>query len=137
VVIPPFVVGHACVEQTFATLYAHELRWSCTIRAADRLGHAGSVLMHPFPLALLTALLSGGASAAWGLTVAALAARALLVLRTSRATGAGMRGAVWLPLVDVVQFAVFVSSFFSSHVVWRGKRFRVDRQGRLSPAGEA
>ena len=23
-------------------LYAHELRWSCTIRAADRLGHAGS-----------------------------------------------------------------------------------------------
>ncbi|KVG65268.1 bacteriohopanetetrol glucosamine biosynthesis glycosyltransferase HpnI [Burkholderia pseudomultivorans] len=137
VVIPPFVVGHACVEQTFATLYAHELRWSCTIRAADRLGHAGSVLMHPFPLALLTALLSGGTSAAWGLTVAALAARALLVLRTSRATGAGMRGAVWLPLVDVVQFAVFVSSFFSSHVVWRGKRFRVDRQGRLSPAGEA
>ncbi|KEH15288.1 hopanoid biosynthesis associated glycosyl transferase HpnI, partial [Medicago truncatula] len=47
VVIPSFVVGHACVEETFSRLYAHELRWSCTIRAADRLGHAGSVLMHP------------------------------------------------------------------------------------------
>ena len=45
-----------CVEETFAKLYAHELRWSCTIRAADRLGHAGSVLMHPVPLALLALL---------------------------------------------------------------------------------
>ena len=88
VVIPPFVVGHACVEETFAKLYAHELRWSCTIRAADRLGHAGSVLMHPVPLALLALLFSGGTAVACGLTVAALAARALLMLNTSRATGA-------------------------------------------------
>ncbi|WP_322087226.1 bacteriohopanetetrol glucosamine biosynthesis glycosyltransferase HpnI [Burkholderia sp. BCC1999] len=137
VVIPPFVVGHACVEETFARLYAHELRWSCTIRAADRLGHAGSVLMHPLPLALLALLFSGGAAAACALTVAALAARVLLMVKTSRATGAGLRGAFWLPFVDLLQFLVFVSSFFSSHVVWRGTRFRVDREGLLSPAGES
>ncbi|AOJ42935.1 glucosyltransferase [Burkholderia lata] len=137
VVIPPFVVGHACVEETFAKLYAHELRWSCTIRAADRLGHAGSVLMHPVPLALLALLFSGGTAVACGLAVAALAARALLMLKTSRATGAGLRGALWLPFVDLLQFFVFVSSFFSSHVVWRGTRFRVDREGLLSPASES
>ena len=137
VVIPPFVVGHACVEETFAKLYAHELRWSCTIRAADRLGHAGSVLMHPVPLALLALLFSGGTAVACGLTVAALAAQALLMLNTSRATGAGLRGALWLPFVDLLQFVVFVSSFFSSHVVWRGTRFRVDREGLLSPASES
>ncbi|RQZ15191.1 glycosyltransferase [Burkholderia sp. Bp9031] len=137
VAIPPFVVGHACVEETFATLFAHELRWSRTIRAADRLGHAGSVLMHPLPLALLAVLLSGGAAAACWLTAAALAARALLVLRTIRAAGAGMRGAIWLPFVDILQFAIFVSSFFSSQVVWRGTRFRVDREGMLSPVSES
>ncbi|KAB0683999.1 bacteriohopanetetrol glucosamine biosynthesis glycosyltransferase HpnI [Burkholderia territorii] len=137
VVVPPFVVGHACVEETFAALYAHELRWSCTIRAADRLGHAGSVLMHPLPLALLAALFSGGTPAAWWLAFAALVARALLMLKTSRATGAGLRGALWLPFVDLLQFVVFVSSFFSSHVVWRGTRFRVDREGLLSPAGKS
>jgi ceramide glucosyltransferase len=136
VVIPPFVVGHACVEDTFATMYAHELRWSCTIRAADRIGHAGSVLMHPVPLALLALLLSGGAMPALGLTVAALAARALLMVKTARATGASLRGAVWLPFVDLLQFLIFVSSFFSSHVIWRGTRFRVDREGLLSPAGK-
>ncbi|POM17382.1 acyl-CoA dehydrogenase [Burkholderia cepacia] len=134
VVIPPFVVGHACVEETFSRLYAHELRWSCTIRAADRLGHAGSVLMHPVPLALL---FSGGTAAACALAVAALAARVLLMLRTSRATGAGLRGAIWLPFVDLLQFFVFVSSFFSSHVVWRGTRFRVNREGLLSAATES
>ncbi|WP_321924183.1 bacteriohopanetetrol glucosamine biosynthesis glycosyltransferase HpnI [Burkholderia sp. BCC1998] len=137
VVVPPLVVGHACVEETFATLYAHELRWSCTIRAADRLGHAGSVLMHPLPLAVLAVLFSGGTLAAWGLAFAALVARALLMLKTSRATGAGLRGALWLPFVDFLQFVVFVSSFFSSHVVWRGTRFRVDREGLLSPAGKS
>ncbi|WP_081066787.1 bacteriohopanetetrol glucosamine biosynthesis glycosyltransferase HpnI [Burkholderia cepacia] len=137
VVIPPFVVGHACVEETFARLYAHELRWSRTIRAADRLGHAGSVLMHPVPLALLALLFSGGTAAACALAVAALAARVLLMLKTSRATGAGLRGAIWLPFVDLLQFFVFVSSFFSSHVVWRGTRFRVDREGLLSAASES
>ncbi|WP_175837161.1 bacteriohopanetetrol glucosamine biosynthesis glycosyltransferase HpnI [Burkholderia anthina] len=137
VVVPPFVVGHACVEDTFATLYAHELRWSCTIRAADRIGHAGSVLMHPLPLALLALLLSGGAPAACWLTAAALAVRALLMVQTGRATGAGLSGMVWLPFVDLLQFAVFVSSFFSSHVIWRGTRFRVDREGLLSPAGKS
>ncbi|MBR8208469.1 bacteriohopanetetrol glucosamine biosynthesis glycosyltransferase HpnI [Burkholderia cenocepacia] len=137
VVIPPFVVGHACVEETFARLYTHELRWSCTIRAADRLGHLGSVLMHPVPLALLAALFSGGTALACALAVAALASRAWLLLSTSRATGAGLRGALWLPFVDLLQFAIFVSSFFSSHVVWRGTRFRVDRDGLLSAAGES
>ncbi|RQR26032.1 glycosyltransferase [Burkholderia sp. Bp9143] len=136
VVVPPFVVGHACVDDTFATLYAHELRWSCTIRAADRIGHAGSVLMHPVPLALLALLLSGGSAAACGLTVAALAARALLMVKTAHAIGASLRGALWLPFVDLLQFLIFVSSFFSSHVVWRGTRFRVDREGLLSPAGK-
>jgi ceramide glucosyltransferase len=136
VVIPPFVVGHACVDDTFETLYAHELRWSCTIRAADRIGHAGSVLMHPLPLALLAMLLSGGTVVACGLTVAALAARALLMVKTARAIGASLRGAFWLPFVDLLQFLIFVSSFFSSHVIWRGTRFRVDREGLLSPAGK-
>ncbi|RQS09185.1 bacteriohopanetetrol glucosamine biosynthesis glycosyltransferase HpnI [Burkholderia sp. Bp8998] len=136
VVVPPFVVGHACVDDTFATLYTHELRWSCTIRAADRIGHAGSVLMHPLPLALLAMLLSGGAAAACGLAVAALAARALLMVKTAHAIGASLRGAFWLPFVDLLQFLIFVSSFFSSHVIWRGTRFRVDREGLLSPAGK-
>ncbi|WP_409333811.1 bacteriohopanetetrol glucosamine biosynthesis glycosyltransferase HpnI [Burkholderia sp. Bp8963] len=136
VAIPPTLVGHACVETTFRELFLHELRWSRTIRAADRLGHLGSALMHPLPFALLAALASGGAPHAWGLAGMALLARFALKWQTDRAIAQPFADRAVLPLSDLVQFAVFVASFFSSHVIWRGTRFRVDRHGLLSKAGE-
>lgn len=132
VVIPPFIVRHACVETTFSQLIAHELRWSRTIRAADPAGHVGAILMHPFPLALLAALFSLGNPLAGGLVVLTLVVRAILVWQTDRATGERCSGFPWLPLWDVLQFAIYVASFFSSRVLWRGQRFDVDEDGLLS-----
>lgn len=134
VVIPPMIVQHACVESTFAELFTHELRWSRTIRAADRSGHLGSVFMHPLPLALLALALSGGALTAWVIAAVALVARAWLVRNVDRATHARTRGLVGLPLWDILQFAVYLASFCASGVVWRGVRFHVDENGMLSPA---
>jgi ceramide glucosyltransferase len=133
VAVPAFTVRHACVETTFAALFTHELRWSRTIRAADRSGHLGSVLMHPFALALAAVLACGGAPAAWVLAVAAFAARAGLKWQTDRAIGEPCRGLWLLPLWDIVQFMIYVASFGSSRVVWRGFSFSVDGDGRLSP----
>ncbi|WP_061167364.1 bacteriohopanetetrol glucosamine biosynthesis glycosyltransferase HpnI [Caballeronia hypogeia] len=133
VTVPPFVVRHACVESTFSQLFAHELRWSRTIRAADRSGHLGAIVMHPFPLALLAVLFSFGNPLACWLTVLTLMARALLVWQTDRATRQRCGSFRWLPLWDVLQFVIYVTSFFSSHVLWRGQRFEVDDDGLLSP----
>jgi len=134
--IPTILVRHACVENTFTKLFAHELRWSRTVRAADRSGHLGAVLMHPFALAMLAVALSGGATAAWVLAGVALFARARLIWQTDRATGDKPSGLLCLPLWELVQFAIYVASFCSSGVVWRGTRFRVDRNGMLSPVHE-
>jgi len=133
VAIPPFTVQHACVETTFATLFTHELRWSRTIRAADRSGHLSSTLMHPFALALVALLASGGASAAVAVALAALVARAVLKWQTDRALGERCRGLWLLPMWDIVQFVIFAVSFWSSRVVWRGFSFSVDGDGMLSP----
>jgi ceramide glucosyltransferase len=133
VAIPPLTVQHACVEDTFADFFTHELRWSRTIRAADRSGHLGAVLMHPLPLAVLAVAFSGGATAACLIAGAALLARALLVLRVDRATRSRTHGLWNLPLCDMLQFAVYLASFGSSGVVWRGIRFSVDGNGMLSP----
>lgn len=133
VAIPPIIVQHACVENTFSQLFSHELRWSRTIRAADRWGHLGAVLMHPFALAMLAVAFSGGAKAAWILACAALLGRVLLVWKVDRATNNRTDGRLCLPLWDIVQFAIYVASFCSSGVVWRGTRFRVDGNGMLSP----
>nr|WP_321784104.1 bacteriohopanetetrol glucosamine biosynthesis glycosyltransferase HpnI [Paraburkholderia sp. J94] len=132
VAVPAHLVNHACTEATFTALFTHELRWSRTIRAADRLGHLGSCLMHPVPFALLALLASGGTLAASGMLMLALAARQLLRWRVDRATAQSARGWWLLPMWDIVQFTVYLCSFLSSHVMWRGHRFRVNRAGMLT-----
>ncbi|WP_425176741.1 glycosyltransferase [Paraburkholderia caledonica] len=92
-----------------------------------------SVVMHPFPLALLAALTSWGNLLACWLVVLTLMVRAILVWQTDCATGERCRGFPWLPLWDVLQFVIYVASFFSSRVLWRGQRFDVDENGLLSP----
>ena len=133
VAIPSFIVRHACAETTFARLVSHELRWSRTIRAVDRSGHLGSAITYPLAFALLALLLSGGAGWTWPLVGLAFAARGLLKWRVDRVTGERCRGWWVLPISDVVSFAIFVASFFSGRVVWRGVDFGVDGKGQLYP----
>ena len=134
VVIPPFTISHACVESSAAQLIAHELRWSRTIRRIDPLGHLGSALVHPFAFALLAVIFSAGGWWAWSLVLAAMCARLALKLLSDRALKQAHRDLWLLPLWDIVSFAIFVASFWSSRVIWRGFSFKVDGDGLLSAA---
>ncbi len=133
VAIPPLVVSHACEEPSARALAAHELRWSRTIRAVDPLGHLGSVLTHPLPLALLTVALSESAAWAWLLVVAALFARVTLKCLSDAAVREPGRDLLLLPFRDIASFVVLIVSFFSTRVIWRGASFEVDRNGLLRP----
>ena len=134
VAIPAFAISHACAEASFARLAAHELRWSRTIRAVDPAGHLGSALVHPFALGVLAVVFSGGAAWSWPVAAAALVARLALKLRTDRALRRPVRDLWLLAPWDLVSFALFLASFCSRRVVWRGTGFEVDRSGMLSPA---
>jgi len=133
VVIPPFTVSHACVETSATKLIAHELRWSRTIRTIDPVGHFGSALIHPLAFALLTIVLSGGAAWAWPLVAVALLARLALKVQSDRALRQVRRDLWLLPFWDIVSFLIFVASFCSTRVIWRGVSFKVDGNGLLSP----
>jgi ceramide glucosyltransferase len=133
VAIPPVAVAHACVETSAARLVAHELRWSRTIRSIDPLGHLGSALIHPLAFALLALMLSGGASWAGLLVLLALASRIVLKLQADRALRQRCRDLWLLPFWDIVSFSIFVASYFSSRVIWRGFSFTVDGNGMLLP----
>ncbi|RDJ99034.1 bacteriohopanetetrol glucosamine biosynthesis glycosyltransferase HpnI [Paraburkholderia lacunae] len=134
VMIPPFTITHACVETSAAQLVAHELRWSRTIRSVDPLGHLGSALVHPLAFALLAIAFSGGAKWGWLLALVAVCARLMLKLLSDRALRQAHRDLWLLPLWDIVSFAIFVASFCSSRVIWRGFSFKVDGDGLLSAA---
>ncbi|NML31138.1 bacteriohopanetetrol glucosamine biosynthesis glycosyltransferase HpnI [Paraburkholderia antibiotica] len=132
VAIPSFAIAHACVEASATQLVAHELRWSRTIRRIDPLGHFGSALVHPFAFALLALAFSGAAPWTWPLVLIAMVARLTLKWRTDRALRQHCRDLWLLPIWDIVSFAIFVASFRSSRVIWRGFSFKVDGDGLLS-----
>ena len=132
--IPPFAIVHGCAEATFAELFVHELRWAVTVRVLSRAGHLGSVVTHPIPLALIGALLMGGAP--WSLAVLALAivSRYWLMSRVDRAVGVSSGPWQMLPLRDMLSFGIFLASLTARSVRWRGVRHRITSSGTLSPA---
>lgn len=136
VAIPSFTVTHACVETTARKLFSHELRWSRTIRSIDAAGHIGSAVVYPFAWSLLCVLFSHGAHWAWTIVALAMASRALLKWRCDQALHYAGRGLWLLPLWDIASFGIFISSFLSSRVVWRGFSFEVGTDGLLYPVAD-
>ena len=130
VAISPVSVGHLSKDQTSRQLWAHELRWARTIRSIDPVGHFGSIITHPFPLALVAALIGGG-SRTVAVAVLALLCRITLLNCVERRFGLE-RQPYWLvPVRDLISFGIFVWSFFGRSVSWNGEAYRVNSHGIL------
>jgi ceramide glucosyltransferase len=128
---PSVTVSHGCAEGSLGAVVDHELRWARTIRTIDPAGHWGSLLTHALPLGLIGAALLGFSPAAGAALTIPLAARIFLKLRIDHITGSNT-GPLWfLPLRDMLSFAVFLASLFGSTVEWRGQRLRVGKSGAL------
>ena len=129
VVISPVSVGHLCKDQTARQLCLHELRWARTIRSIDPIGHLGSIITHPFPLALLAGLAGSGGAVV--LAALALLCRITLLKCVERRFGLE-RQAYWLvPLRDLISFAIFVWSLFGTRISWNGETYRLTSHGTL------
>jgi ceramide glucosyltransferase len=131
IALPPLVVTHSSNENSAAELFRHELRWARTIRAIDGLGHMGSLVTHPVPLAILGAVLLGFSYPATLALVAALTARLWLKHRIDRVLGISGLSSWLLVQRDVLSFMVFISSFFIRQVDWQGRRYKVRAHGTL------
>jgi ceramide glucosyltransferase len=136
VAIPPFVVAHACSEQSAGEVLRHELRWARTVRAVSPVGYAGSVITHPLPFALLAAWLTGFGALALSVVAGSIACRLVLQVQVDHTLRVSMKR-WWLgPVRDLLSFIVYVASFFVSVVNWRGDRYTVRADGTLMPIGE-
>ena len=70
--VPGLTIAHGCTETSLGAVWRHELRWAATVRAANLPAHIGTLLTHPFALALLAVPLlprAGLAAAATALIV--------------------------------------------------------------------
>jgi ceramide glucosyltransferase len=127
--MPSFSVGHACRQRTLADVVLDDLRCARTIRNIDPVGHLGSVITHPLPLALIGLAL--GSMDGLLMALIALTCRAALCRCVERVFGLS-RHSYWLiPVRDILAFLVYLASFFGSGVNWRGYRYRVLSNGRL------
>ncbi len=129
VVIAPFLVGHVCFETSLRQLVRHQIRVARTVKAIDPIGYAGTIITHPWPLALL-GMLSGSTAAAL-LAVAALASRIAVCRCVERRFGLPRQNYWLVPLYDILAFAAYVASYFGATVHWRGADYRVATDGTL------
>jgi len=129
VVVAPFSVGHACLQKDLREFLSQRLRVARTIKVLDPVGYLGTVITHPFPLALLAAALGGSESIL--LAAFALACRITLCLVVQRVFGLARQRYWLLPFHDLLAFAIFVFSFFGTSVNWRGYSYSVKSDGTL------
>jgi ceramide glucosyltransferase len=105
------------------------MRVARTIRSIDPIAYAGTIVTHPWPLALIS-LLSGRLAAVL-VTLAVLVSRVMLCRCVEWRFGLPRQNYWLIPLQDVIAFTVYVASFFGATVHWRGADYRVTTDGTL------
>ena len=127
VVVPSFALGHVFAERSAWDFFANELRAARTIKGINPHGHAGSIITHPFALALIAAGLGAGTSAL-AVALTALACRIVLFRGIERRFGCEATPYLLLPLRELCDFVIYVVSYCGSTVTWRGRRYRLSRR---------
>lgn len=133
VVVAPVVPGHVMAEPSLPALLAHELRWARTLRLLNPAGYAGMGMTFPLVPGVLAALL---APFGWVALAAALGARLALAVTLDRALGRALSlpRLALLPVRDAISFAIWAAGLARGTVLWQGRRYRMDRAGRMAEA---
>src|ERR1700734_1042181 len=127
VVVSSMLVAHAFEERSPHEIVRHELRWARTIFAVDPVGYIASGLTHALPSALIGAALRGFDGLGAAAILFALACRLFLKYRFTRQFELPDPNYALLLVRDILSFAIYLASFSSTKVAWRGQDFAVGR----------
>jgi ceramide glucosyltransferase len=126
------VVETRLSDDGWRQVWRHQLRWSRTIRVSRTAGYVGYVITNASVWAILAAF-----SGWWPVAVACLAIRILAgVVTSTLVLGDSASARYWflMPFRDLWGFAVWAAGLAGSTVEWRGRRLRLDREGRIRPS---
>lgn len=132
VILSRAVVEHRIGSQNLAHSLEHRLRWARSTRRSRPAGYFGELFLRPLALAvLLTAI----APVAWPILPATLALRYLQAEAMRRTVGARFGWKHWLllPMQDLLSFAIWLAGFLGNTILWRGRRYRLEKDGRFTP----
>jgi ceramide glucosyltransferase len=122
--------------QTWKECFAHQVRWNLTMRRAQPWGHFSLIFTHGLPWTILAMAI---APSAW---ISAAYLAGYVSLRGMMAWTVGVWGVgdpllrrkmYLVPLRDAFAFVVWLKSFFTRRIHWRGSDYYI-RDNRLVPA---
>ena len=128
VILSSYVIEHHIGSSDLRENIAHRLRWARSTRRSRPAGYVGQIFTMPLPwtVALVTVR-----PELWPVAVLVVAVRfmsaycvSLDVLRTKLK---------WqlLPVEDLLAFGFWIAGFFGNTIMWRGRRYRLQRDGRF------
>lgn len=132
--ISSYVVETSLGDGNWRDGWQHQLRWARTIRATKGAGFAGLPITHAGLWAVLAATLGMPLVAVTllGVRVAAALASGWLVIGERRNPALALLAPVW----DLYAFCVWAVSYASRDVVWRGRRLRIQPDGKIEERSE-
>lgn len=136
VALIPHVVETNNPDMSLKDYLLHQLRWTRTYRICRPVGYLAYGITHGLVWSLAAWLASGLASWAAGLVAAILAVRMVSAWLAERLFLQGsLPGTAFslLPVKDLCAFGLWLFSFLGNEVVWRGARFRITKEGKLTP----
>ena len=126
-----YVVEHRIGSESFAANAAHRLRWARSTRRSRPAGYVGQLFTNPLPLAALLVLLQ---PQWWPMLAATVGVRTLAAYATAgwvvHDPAAGQHW--WLiPVQDLLSFVFWIAGFFGNTIIWRGKKYYLQPDGRF------
>mgnify|MGYP002783807569 CR=1 FL=1 len=136
VALSPYVIEHHIGAEDRARNFRHRLRWNRSTRRSRPAGYLGQIFINPLPFALLLPAL---APAWWPLSAACLFLRFILAFTMHHAVLEDRRllSIPHLLLQDFLSLAFWLAGFFGNTIDWRGRKYRLNKDGTFSPCDES
>ncbi len=123
-----YVIEHHIGSADFRHNAAHRLRWSRSTRRSRPAGYVGQIFTMPVPLALLLTVWN---PAWWPVLPMTLAIRGIAAWTVAEAVLRVRVNWFLLPIEDIAAFCFWIAGFFGNTIVWRGRRYHLEGDGRF------
>jgi ceramide glucosyltransferase len=129
------IVEHHLSDKSIGENMGHRLRWARSTRRSRPWGYIGQLFTNPIPLALILWVMNGRL---WPLLVVSVILRAVVAYTTGSLV---LKDRLWIryspliPLQDVLSFVFWILGFTGNSIAWRGRRYRVNRDGTFDLIG--
>lgn len=129
VILSSYVIEHHIGSTDFSHNAAHRLRWSRSTRRSRPAGYVGQLFTMPFVISLLVTAWN---PSLWPLIPMTFASRGMAAFVVSRLVLSARLNWLLLPIEDIVVFCFWIAGFFGNSIVWRGRTYRLERDGRFT-----